>query len=254
MSEPSNLTAWERWELASFDEAQAKPVAELAPPPNEEVVQAVRLTTAEEIERLYQQARDNGRQKGQEEGYQAGFKEGQAKALAEAQRLSKAAAQLEKSLNDLDVLVADELLALAVELAREVIREEITARPETLLVVVREALLQLPHQHAAIYLHPDDASLLRSYMGDQLAHTGHRIHEDFKLARGDCVLEAGGSQIDATVGMRWQRVLEGLGVASAWQSTPPPKAPLRGALPSGGEETLGAAQRVSSQLSAKDES
>ncbi len=32
MSEPSNLTAWERWELASFDEAQAKPVAELAPP------------------------------------------------------------------------------------------------------------------------------------------------------------------------------------------------------------------------------
>jgi flagellar assembly protein FliH len=217
MSEPSNLTAWERWELASFDEAQTKPEAALAPPTAEEVVQAVRLTTAEEIERLYQQARDDGRQKGQEEGYQAGFKEGQAKALAEAQRLSKAAANLEKSLADLDILVADELLALAVELAREVIREEVTARPETLLNVVREALLQLPHQHAAIYLHPDDASLVRSYMGDQLAHAGHRIHEDFKLARGDCVLEAGGSQVDATVGMRWQRVLEGLGVASAWQ-------------------------------------
>lgn len=253
MSEASKLTAWERWELASFDESQAKPAAGLAPPPAEEVVQAVRLTTAEEIERLYQQARDEGRQKGQEEGYQAGFKEGQAKALAEAQRLNKAAAQLEKSLADLDFLVADELLALAVELAREVIREEITARPETLLTVVREALAQLPHQHAAIYLHPDDASLLRSYMGEQLAHSGQRIHEDFKLTRGDCVLEAGGSQIDATVGMRWQRVLQGLGVASAWQSTPPPKAPLRGALPPGGEETLGAAQRVSSQPPAKDE-
>jgi len=166
-----------------------------------------------------------------------------------AQHLKAAGAVLDGYSRD-----TPELLALAVELAREVIREEITARPETLLTVVREALLQLPHQHAAIYLHPDDASLLRSYMGDQLAHAGHRIHEDFKLARGDCVLEAGGSQIDATVGMRWQRVLESLGVASAWQSTPPPKAPLRGALPPGGEETLGAAQRVSSQPSAKDES
>ena len=217
MSEPSNLTAWERWELASFDEAQAKTVTEPTPLPAEEMVQAVRLPTAEEIERLYQQARDEGHKKGKEEGYQAGFKEGQSKALVEAQRLNKAATQLEKSLGDLDFLVADELLALAVELAREVIREEITARPETLLTVVREALAQLPHQHAAIYLHPDDASLLRSYMGDQLAHSGNRIHEDFKLARGDCILEAGGSQIDATVGMRWQRVLEGLGVASAWQ-------------------------------------
>jgi flagellar assembly protein FliH len=251
MSEPSKLTAWERWELASFDEAQAAP--QPAPLPVEDVAPALRLPTAEEIDRLYQQARDEGLKKGKEEGFQAGFKEGQTKALAEAQRLNKAATKLEKSLDDLDFLVADELLALAVELAREVIREEITARPETLLTVVREALAQLPHQHAAIYLHPDDASLLRSYMGDQLAHSGNRIHEDFKLARGDCVLEAGGSQIDATVGMRWQRVLQGLGISSAWQSTPPLQTPLRDVHPPGGEGTLGVSQRVSSEAPGKDE-
>lgn len=221
MSEPSKLTAWERWELASFDEgkipppAAAPPVA--PPPPEEEVMQAMRLPTAEEIDKLYQEAREEGLKKGREEGAQAGFKEGQAKALAEAQRLTKTVAKLEKSLDELDFLIADEVLALAVELAREVIRQEITARPETLLTVVREALAQLPHHHAAIYLHPDDASLLRSYMGDQLAHGGHRIHEDFKLTRGDCVLEAGGSQLDATVAMRWQRVLESLGISRAWQ-------------------------------------
>jgi len=222
VSEPSKLTAWERWELASFDEGQAKPATAPTPPlpsapPPEEVIQAMRLPTAEEIDQLYQQARADGMKKGKEEGYQAGFKEGQAKALAEAQRLNKAAAKLEKSLEELDFLIADEVLALVVELAREVIRQEVTARPETLLTVVREALAQLPHHHAAIYLHPDDASLLRSYMGDQLAHGGHRIHEDFKLTRGDCVLEAGGSQLDATVAMRWQRVLEGLGISRAWQ-------------------------------------
>lgn len=221
MSEPSNLTAWERWELASFDPAQARQVA--APPPSAvpESAPTIKLPTAEEIEQIHQQARNDGYQKGQEEGHRAGVKEGQAKALAEAQRLGQAAAKLEQSLNDLDAKIADELLALAIELAREVVRQEISARPETLLAVVREALTHLPHQHAAIYLHPEDASLLRSYMGDQLAHAGHRIHDDFKLARGDCVLEAGGSQVDATVAMRWRRVLEGLGIASAWQPEAP---------------------------------
>lgn len=221
MSEPSNLTAWERWELGSFDTAaNPKKLKPQQSTPAEEIP-AVKLPTAEEVEQIYQQARDDGLKKGQEEGYQAGFKEGQKKALAEAQRLAKAAGKLDQALGALDATVADELLTLAVELAREVVRKEISARPEVLLDVVREALAQLPHQHAAIFLHPDDASLLRSYMGDQLAHAGHRIHEDPKLARGDCLLEAGGSQVDATVTMRWRRIVAGLGIDSAWHSSKP---------------------------------
>lgn len=217
-------TAWERWELASFDAGQPRKPAD-KPEAAGEVTDAVKLPTAAEIEQIHQQAHDDGYRRGQEEGYQAGFQEGQAKALAEAQRLAKMADKLESALGQLEETVADELLALAVELAREVVRQEIAARPETLLAVVREALGQLPHQHVAIYLNPEDASLLRSYMGDQLAHAGHRIHEDFKLARGDCVLEAGGSQLDASVAMRWRRVLENLGLADAWQpaaATPEP--------------------------------
>lgn len=210
MSEPSNLTAWERWELASFDAPAARDDTPSA-------AEEVRLPTAAEIEQIHRQAREEGARKGYDEGYQAGFKSGQEKALAEAQRLASAAAQLEQALDGLAAAVAEELLALALEMARAVIREEITARPETLLTVVREALSQLPHQHAAIYLHPDDASLLRSTLGEQLSHAGHRIHEDPKLARGDCIVESGSTQVDATVAMRWQRVLDSLGLAAAWQ-------------------------------------
>lgn len=220
MSEPSNLTAWERWELGSFDGLQAarkpSPTLKAESPPEP----PVKLPTAEEIEQIHQQARDEGFAKGKEEGYQAGFREGQAKAQAEAQRFIQASAKLEQGLARLDAAVADEVLALSIELAREVIRQEISARPECLLGVVREALAQLPHQHAGIYLHPDDASLLRSYLGDQLAHAGHRIHEDPKLRHGDCLIEAGGSQLDASVAMRWRRVLAGLGLAEAWQPAP----------------------------------
>lgn len=226
MSDPRKQTAWERWELASFDAAPSQEETTSATPPPEEgsETETIKLPTAAEIEQIHQQAHDEGYRRGRDEGYQSGYGEGQKKAHAEAQRLAQVAGQLEGTLDEFEKKIADELLALAIELARSVVRQEISARPETLLAVVREALGQLPHQHAAIYLNPDDASLLRSYLGDQLAHAGHRIHEDDKLARGDCVVEAGGSQIDATVAMRWQRVLDNLGVTAAWQPSAPPAA------------------------------
>ena len=236
MDEPSKLTAWERWELASFDTPAQ--LESNDPQPEEVDLAQVHLPTAEEVEQIHQQARDEGYQKGYEEGLQEGkrqgsaqgheegmergYKAGEARALEEAERLIAISERLDGSFKVLEEQVAEELLALAIELAREVVRSEISAHPETLLAVVREALTQLPHQHVSIYLHPDDASLLRSYQGDQLSHAGHRIHEDFKLSRGDCLLETGGSQLDATVAMRWRRVLEGLGLSVAWQAADSP--------------------------------
>jgi flagellar assembly protein FliH len=222
------LSAWERWELARFD----APPEETAAKPGEDA-EVIAAPTAEEIERIHQEAHsqghaaglEEGRAAGRTEGYKAGYEEGRAKALAEAKRLATVADRLETALSGFDAEVADELLSLAIELARETVRSEISARPDTLLNVVREALAQLPHQHASIFLNPEDASLLRSYMGDQLAHAGHRIHEDVKLAPGDCMIEAGGSHIDATVATRWRRVLGGLGIENAWQGETGEKAP-----------------------------
>lgn len=204
MSPEGKLTAWERWELASLDTpgAPGKPGRKSDKPPQEDVV----LPTAADIERMHQQARDEG------------YREGLSKAQDEAARLARAATRLEQSLASLDQQVADELLALAVEIARQVVRGELAVRPESILDVVRDALMQLPHQHAAIYLHPDDASLVRSWQGDALAHAGHRLHEDVRLKRGDCIIETGGSQIDAAVATRWRRVLEGVGIESAWKT------------------------------------
>ncbi|MDD5247951.1 MAG: FliH/SctL family protein [Rhodocyclaceae bacterium] len=211
VTDVGKLTAWERWELAEFDGPTRKPAAaKPAPPPAPEPT--VPMPTAAEVERIYQQAQDDG--------FQTGYREGQAKARDEAARLERAAAKLDEAMAALESGVADELLRLALELARQVVCREISARPETLLDVVREALGQLPHQHASIYLNPDDASLVRSYLGDQLSHAGHRILEDAKLARGDCALEAGGSHLDASVATRWRRVLISLGIDDAW--TPPP--------------------------------
>lgn len=218
-ADKGRLTAWERWELADFDEPPPKSAE---PPPETPAEPQIKLPTAEEIERIYQEAHEQGRRQGYEEGSKSGYEEGRTKAHEQAQRLALLGDRLENALAQFDSEVGGELMALAVELAREVVRREIQAHPETLLDVVREALEQIPHQHATLYLNPEDASLVRSYLGDRLAHFGHRILEEASLERGDCKIEAGGSAIDATVATRWRRVLESLGLDDAWK---PPAEP-----------------------------
>jgi flagellar assembly protein FliH len=210
---PEEMSAWERWEMASFDPpkpAAPEPVpveTEAPPPPVEEPAPApepaVKLPTAEEVEAIYSQAR--------EEGYRVGFNEGQQSALAEAQKLGALVQKLDEAILGMESEVADELLALGLEIARQVVRETVRLQPEAILSVVKEALLQLPHQHAVIYLHPDDAELVRIHIGDQLAHAGHRIQDDPALARGDCTINAGSTHVDATLASRWERVVAGLG-------------------------------------------
>ena len=111
---------------------------------------------------------------------------------------------------------ADDLLALSMEIARQLVRQTVAAKPDVVLAVIREALDQMPLLHAAIRLNPEDASLARLRAGDQLTHAGHRIHEDPKLKRGDVIIEAGGSHLDASLASRWRRVVEALGQDAPW--------------------------------------
>ena len=197
------LTAFERWELNSFDPAPAKQAASEGLPACE-----IRLPTAQELERIHQEAH--------KAGYAAGYEEGTARARVEALGLHTILENLEQSLRTLDQTVAETLLNLAIELAQQMVRQELRAKPERVLEVVREVLEQLFHPHATLYLHPEDAVLARSFLGDQLSHAGHRIFEDEKLARGGCRVEAGGSQIDATMETRWRRITETIGRSGNW--------------------------------------
>lgn len=220
MTAKKSLTAWERWELASFDghsaPPRAKAVAAAPPPP---------VQSAEEIEHARQEAYQAGHKEGfaagNVAGLEAGRKTGEAEGRRAAQQLMAVATKLDQALEALDDAVADELTALALEIAREVLRQSLAIAPEAVVAVVREALGHLPHQHANIYLHPEDASLVRTYAGDQLTHAGHRIHEDAKLKRGDVVLEASGAHVDGTLTTRWRRVIESLGQETPWNQEEP---------------------------------
>lgn len=209
----SPLTAWERWELASFDSEAAQTGSSAgkveSPAAGDEEIQRLR-------EQAHREGHDAGYSSGHAEGLAAGQTQAEAAGRAEALRLAQVVENLERCIADLNQGVADDLLGLSIEIARQMVRQTVAIRPEVLLGVIREALAQLPLLHAAIHLHPEDASLARLRAGDQLAHAGHRIHEDPALKRGDVIIEAGGSHLDASLAARWRRVVESLGQPSPW--------------------------------------
>lgn len=232
------LTAYERWEVAAFDEAErmaqamqeaeavvpqaapADPVADPDTPPVE-----VNLKP-EELAALREHAAAEGRAAGFEEGYQSGFAAGQAKGYAsgEAAMMSEVAAiaaltkNFGHALETSEAQVADELLTLALDIAGQVLRTSLKVKPELVLPVVREAIAALvhPHGHPTLAINPEDAALVRDQLGEQLSHTGWRMIEDPQIARGGCRVENSGAEIDATLPSRWRRVIDSLGRQADW--------------------------------------
>lgn len=210
--------AYQRWTPPSFDGDEAatpeEPPSAEQPPPTPAAAAApepasapeeppVKLPTAEEIEAMYEQARADGEK--------AGFDEGMKKATAEAAQLTRLVRSMDTALDQLGGEVAEEIAALAIALARQMVGSTLEAKPEAVVDVVREALQQVPQGKVRIHLHPEDVKLVRTHLDDQLETGHHHLIEDAAVARGGCRLEAAGCDIDATLPTRWERVLTSIG-------------------------------------------
>ncbi|MER2517655.1 MAG: flagellar assembly protein FliH [Candidatus Accumulibacter phosphatis] len=242
------LTAYQRWEVAAFDEQASEADAPQhkvphppAPPPEaspangtlhhdpadadlqtEETVAAdsvdtqepaeppLVLPTAADIERMHHDAHA--------EGYAAGYQEGIAAAQASAEAMATLMDNLQQAMSGIDQGVADQLLTLAMEVANQVLRQSLSVQPELLLAVVKEAVSTLHPHHGQplLFVHPDDATLVRNHLGEQMPHINWRIVEDGTLTRGGCRVEVGASEVDATLETRWRRVVEGIGISEEW--------------------------------------
>jgi flagellar assembly protein FliH len=153
-----------------------------------------------------------------EEGHAAGHRAGMAAAQAVSERLAALLAASEQGLRLMEERLAGELLDLAIDLARHVIRAEVSARRETLLPVVREALGMLAQEARAVQLlvHPSDAALLRKQLAEEIDGGGWRIVEDHRVEPGGLRVHSSAGDVDATLATRWRRVLASLGQDHEW--------------------------------------
>ncbi|HED40657.1 MAG TPA: flagellar assembly protein FliH [Chromatiales bacterium] len=166
--------------------------------------QIVSELTKKEIEVRRQQGYDEGFAKGRQEGVAAG----EANLNQQASNLAQVIGQLSQPLAELDDVVVDELVTLAMTIAKHMVRREIKTNPGEIVAVVREAVAVLPTTSRTIkvYLHPEDAALLKESLS--ISEQGRwELIGDPSLTRGGCRLETEHAELDASIEARLAAVV-----------------------------------------------
>ena len=237
-------TAYQRWELQSFGDSRPSMLAQ-----REREEQQARAIAAEEAAALaeVEQAqydaepapapdypteeelaaiREEARQQGYDAGFKAGHDDGAAQALDEARAateqalapLREIADNFSTALRDADQAISNEVLELALHLAKGMIKTALRVKPELILPIVRDAIEYLPvlQQPALLILNPDDAAVVREGIAEELDKGGWRVIDVPTIERGGCKVDTASNQIDATVASRWQRLSLALGKDIDW--------------------------------------
>ncbi|WP_018985024.1 flagellar assembly protein FliH [Methylophilus methylotrophus] len=204
------MSAYQRWEMASFDDSDSS-----------ERVKRDRAQ-AEENARTVSQILKQVRQEAYEEGFKTGYVDGMGRAEkqldAERTQLLQMSASFQQALAMQDVNIAESVLSLALDLAKAMMKTKLQADPQAVIPVVLDAMHYLPQvkQPARIIVNHEDAKVLRSHIGEELREQGWQLVEDAQIERGGCLVETAENQIDATNEMRWKRLVQGLSRFDDW--------------------------------------
>jgi flagellar assembly protein FliH len=171
-----------------------------------------------------------------QQGYAEGFVQGRAQSMLEAQQqinefISKQgsdaakqfAALLESARAQLDAaeqMAAQGVLELACELARQIVRHEVTVNPNVLLPVIRESLGMLfaDSRSVQIKLNPVDLDVLQDVVREEFPNVSVTLLADPSITRGGCLIEAGGTVVDGRLEKRWSRAISQLGQNMPWEA------------------------------------
>lgn len=196
--------AYQRWQPETLDQ----PEAELK----------LQMPTAAGLEAIHQQVHQEGYQAGFTEGVEAGRQQSELRTAEEVQRLQAVLATVTDAIGEFEHAMGDDLLSLALEISRQILRQALKVKPELLLPIVRSAMESLPQNtaHPHLYLHPEDAALVRAGMQTEITLGGWKIIDDPRIVRGGCRIETPLSETDATIENRWQRLAAALGKDSSW--------------------------------------
>jgi flagellar assembly protein FliH len=185
---------------------------------------ASELTTARE-EGL-QQGVAEGREKGYKTGFAEGIEAGEAKMVEAVKRMAAIVGKLGAPLPALEQRIEEAVAALALEVARCVIGDEVKRSREFLVKLVRAAVAKVPIDMGAprVLLNPADLDLVRSLapeidaggavlVGDDTIEIGGALvvadgdERQVKDRRWNPRATDGVSQVNLTLSSRWRAVM-----------------------------------------------
>ncbi len=164
---------------------------------------SLRPQTVEDIEKLQQQAFEEGRAEGRRAGV--------AEMAEQARKLANMFNFFNKPLATLDEEVERQLTQLALSVARQIIKRECRVDVATVQSVIHEALDYLPlnSRNVRVRLNPADIALLREADIDTSAQEWACV-ADKSVAQGGCLIESETSHVDASIETRIEKLAESL--------------------------------------------
>jgi len=168
---------------------------------------------AEGFEKGRQEGFDTGRNEGlqqtQEQGRQQQelFQQQAAETLSELEALARA---LQSPLeSQLDETVNHAIATLVVQISRQVVKNELSIKPEHIVTVVNELFQKLPmtEREVRFHLHPEDKELLESET--QMNTNGFQwlLESDETITRGGCHVESHNFSADERVEQRLEQAV-----------------------------------------------
>lgn len=217
------LSAWERWEMGTLDgkppgaaTSAARKAAERSstptppPPPPAPKIDLAELARIRKDARAAGEA--EGRAAGLAEGRKVGHTEGLATGLAaasvHAERLRALTLSLPDALQRAEGELTEAVLALALDVARQVVHRTLKTEPEWVVPVVRDLLNTDPALRGdpRLLLHPDDVALVKNSLGSEIEAAGWQVRADDQIERGGCRVQSANGELDGTLQTRWKRV------------------------------------------------
>lgn len=140
-------------------------------------------------------------QTGFEKGYEAGLQQAVDDLSANRKQLAALFQSMAQPLEHLNDTVEKELYELALEIARQILRREITEDPRHIIGLIRQAINQLPSasRNIRIHLHPEDATIVRETLSQNEDAQRWRLEDDATLQRGTCHVHTDTSFMDAGI-------------------------------------------------------
>lgn len=207
------------WVPDSLDPRKTAAAAAPAPAPIDPAV--ARAARQAQLQQRFAEVFEQGRRQGQEDTTRTMREEArQALDVFRRQQATEVGApvaslltQFQQGLDSVEQALARRLAGIAMQMARQVVRQELQTNAALVVDVTQEALAEvlLSARHITVKVHPTDFALVEPGCADAFEARGARLIADAHIERGGCLVESDLGVVDARLSTRWAGAVAAMG-------------------------------------------
>lgn len=217
------ISAFSAWSFSAVDGSDSVPAVPTAVMAEPETDTALEQALAEARQQAYAEGFNHGHDAGSQETRDALEATVRRSAEETAVRMGQLLHGMTDQLIASEQKIARQILELACDLARQVVRQELQVNTRHLRAVIGEALELLVEDGlpATVRMHPDDLVLVKGPLLETLGENAPELVADPAISPGGCLIQSPSATVDATIEKRWSRAVGNLGLSLDWNPEGP---------------------------------